>query len=179
MTYKNTTGFTFIETLLAIFILSVAIAGPLTLASRSLGAALIAKNQTIAYYLGQDAIEYLRYARDTSCLAGGVSPCVAPSWVSTCSSANGGCQVDSTNDTVTATSCEVSGCPMLKYDTGTFRFGYSSGTNSLFKRTIVIAPLNVSGGVTKEFQIVVTVEWKDVGSVTRKVVLQENMFLWQ
>ncbi len=64
-------GFTLIETLVAVMILATAIAGPLTLASRALNTSLIAKDQITAYYLAQDAIEYVRYARDTNRLQGG------------------------------------------------------------------------------------------------------------
>ena len=64
-------GFTLIETLVAILILTTAIAGPLTIASRGLNAALIAKDQTTASYLAQDAIEYVRAVRDTNRLLGG------------------------------------------------------------------------------------------------------------
>lgn len=52
-------AFTIIETLVAISILMVALAGPISIAERSLRASEIAKSQFIASYLAQDAIEYI------------------------------------------------------------------------------------------------------------------------
>ena len=63
-------GFTLIETLVAILLLSSAIAGPMTIAARGLYASTIVRNEVTAYYLAQDAMEYIRYARDSNSLTG-------------------------------------------------------------------------------------------------------------
>jgi prepilin-type N-terminal cleavage/methylation domain-containing protein len=57
-------GFTIIETLVAITILMIAIAGPLTIASQALHAAQDAKNQMIAMNLAQEAVEEIRNLKD-------------------------------------------------------------------------------------------------------------------
>ncbi len=57
---KGLRGFTLVETLVAIAILMIAIAGPLTIASKGLTAATYAKNQVIASFLAQDLIEYVK-----------------------------------------------------------------------------------------------------------------------
>lgn len=57
---KGLKGFTLVETLVAIAILMIAIAGPLTIASKGLTAATYAKNQVIASFLAQDLIEYVK-----------------------------------------------------------------------------------------------------------------------
>ena len=49
MKYSSKKGFTLIETLVAIAILMVAIAGPLDIAEKGLIAAVNSRNQTIAY----------------------------------------------------------------------------------------------------------------------------------
>jgi len=59
-------GFTLIETLVAIAVLMIAIAGPLTVAEKGLSASIYAKNQTTATYLAQDAMEYVRNIVDTN-----------------------------------------------------------------------------------------------------------------
>ncbi len=63
---KNTEnkGFTIIETLVAITILMVAITGPLTISQRGLTNAVFARDQLVATYLAQDALEFVHYARD-------------------------------------------------------------------------------------------------------------------
>ena len=59
----------FIETLVAITILSAAVAGPMALSIKNIGAASVSKDQLVAFYLGQEAIEYVRNVRDTNILA--------------------------------------------------------------------------------------------------------------
>lgn len=65
----STRGFTLIETLVAIAILAIAVAGPLVAASRALVAAQLSRDQLVASYLAQEGIEYLRYFRDNAYLA--------------------------------------------------------------------------------------------------------------
>jgi hypothetical protein len=57
---KTNSGFTIIETLVAITILMVAIVGPLTIAHKGLLAAVYSSQQITASYLAQDAIEFLK-----------------------------------------------------------------------------------------------------------------------
>lgn len=57
-------GFTLLETLVAVMILSLAVAGPLYVADRALVAAHISRDQLTASYLAQEGIEYIRSMRD-------------------------------------------------------------------------------------------------------------------
>lgn len=61
---KKNGGFTIIETLVAITILMIAIAGPLTIANQALHAALDARDQMIASNLAQETIEEVRNLKD-------------------------------------------------------------------------------------------------------------------
>src|SRR5579864_4923963 len=96
-------GFTLMETLVAVLLLSIAIAGPLTIASKGIQATTLAKDQDSAFYLAQDAIEYVRWARDTNTLGNtnwlegtiNLTPCV-----STDGSAS--CQIDTLKSTISA-----------------------------------------------------------------------------
>lgn len=63
--HNNTTcGFTLIETLVAISILMIAIAGPLTVANKAYHTALGTRDQVIATNLAQEAMEYINYWKD-------------------------------------------------------------------------------------------------------------------
>jgi len=62
-------GFTLIETLVAVTILTLTIAGPLYTASRALVAAETARDQLTASYLAQEGVEYVRMMRDTEFLS--------------------------------------------------------------------------------------------------------------
>lgn len=61
---KKQKAFTLIETLVAISILMISIAGPLTVASKGYTSALDARNQSVAIYLAQEGLEYLSYQKD-------------------------------------------------------------------------------------------------------------------
>ena len=69
-------GFTLIETLVAIAILMIAIAGPLVVADKAYRAAIDARNQTIASNLAQETMEYLKNFKDNS--AAGAWPADMP-----------------------------------------------------------------------------------------------------
>ncbi|MDP1690213.1 MAG: prepilin-type N-terminal cleavage/methylation domain-containing protein [bacterium] len=61
-------GFTLIETMIAITILTFAMAGPMFTAGRSIVAAQTARDQLTATYLAQEGIEYVRMMRDNEYL---------------------------------------------------------------------------------------------------------------
>lgn len=165
-------GFTLIETLMAIFILSVALTGPLTIASKGLQTVLIAKDQTTAYYLAQDAMEYVRFKRDSNTLEG-------KAWLDGfvgCTTTDG-CTVDSVANVVSA--CTSSGCPVLNYQESKSWFTYGSGGGivpSAFTRKVTFTTVS---GNADEMTVTVAVSWKDIGVLTRTVVVRENIFKWQ
>jgi type II secretory pathway pseudopilin PulG len=63
-TQNNKKAFTLIEALVAISILMIAIASPMTLAQKGLSTAVLSKDQMIAAFLAQDAIEAVKNIRD-------------------------------------------------------------------------------------------------------------------
>jgi prepilin-type N-terminal cleavage/methylation domain-containing protein len=181
MTYKKyKKGFTLIETLLAVLILAIALAAPLTIAAKALSAALIAKDQTTAFFLAQDAVEYLRFKRDTSTLTS--TPIAPVSWLagfdSECSGADG-CKVDSVKNTVTACS---GACEVLQFNETKSWYTYDTSVSgevikpSIFTRKVVLGSVASN---SDERSITVTVNWKDVGGVTRSLVVREHITNWQ
>jgi len=62
--HNNKSGFTLIETFVAVLILVFAVIGPLGLLSRAIADGNYAKNQVTAYYLAQEAIEQIINQRD-------------------------------------------------------------------------------------------------------------------
>ena len=177
-------GFTLIETLIAVLLLATAITGPLTIASKGLTATLVAKDQFTAFYLAQDAIEYVRYVRDSSCLAAGGGPegCPLGSWMpllANCGSANG-CYFDSLSDDITPPTACGGTCPAMKYDSALKKFSYTSGTPTpqRFVRTVSVE--SSPSGNQDEVIVTVTLAWSDVaGVVHAPVIVRENLFRWQ
>lgn len=62
---KKPHGFTLIETLVSATIITLAILGPLSLASEASSNARMTKDRLIATYLGQEAIELIRFQQDS------------------------------------------------------------------------------------------------------------------
>lgn len=62
-------AFTLVETLIAVSILTLSIAGPLLAASRSLVLAQVSRDKLTASYLAQEGIEYVRAMRDDAYLS--------------------------------------------------------------------------------------------------------------
>ncbi|MGI9118186.1 MAG: type IV pilus modification PilV family protein [Minisyncoccia bacterium] len=65
-TKKSTKGFTLIEVLVAVLLLSITVAALLTLVADSVTAASYGKNDIVATYMGQEALDYFRNVRDTN-----------------------------------------------------------------------------------------------------------------
>lgn len=183
---QHNRGFTLIETLIAIFVLMLSITGPLTMAAKGLQVTILAKDQDTAFYLAQDAVEYVRWVRDTnklrgaSWLAGLDGTANGHSTVSgSCTGANG-CYLNSLSDKITACSGT---CPVLNYDTTNNYFTYDSGTASIFTRTVrIVTPVGVNdctAGHGCEASVIVSVAWYDQGSLLRTVTVSEDMFDWQ
>ena len=66
-------GFTILETLVAISILVVALTAPLAIVSQALQSSYFARDQVTAYFLAQEAIEFLRNKRDNAGLQSSAS----------------------------------------------------------------------------------------------------------
>lgn len=156
---KNNRGFTLVESLVAIAILSISILGTYTAVQNSLQFSTIAKDQITAFYLAQEGMEFIKNVRDENALwsINSVANSGLPrSWIYGLSSATtdpcwyGGsgtgqktCTIDSNVgfDNAGVVSCGggFGSCANIKQDTTTGLFGYSSGgtwvaTN--FKREI-------------------------------------------
>ena len=63
-------GFTLLETIVALAILSAAIVGPMSLVSRGISGARISKNRIIASYLAQEGMEIVRGIKEQNAIAG-------------------------------------------------------------------------------------------------------------
>ena len=64
----NKKGFTLLEVITAIFILTVGVGGALSLMNQTLSTASIIEQRLIASYLAQEGIEIVRNIRDTNWL---------------------------------------------------------------------------------------------------------------
>jgi prepilin-type N-terminal cleavage/methylation domain-containing protein len=162
---KKNRGFTLIEALVAITILTVSIAGPITIASRGMASAMFARDQITAFYLAQEAIEFIRNKRDENNLKG-------DNWTDGLEDCLDGkvCVIDSKNNEINE--CIGGICPVLKYNDNTAFYSYDNGEDSSFTREIRIATVNV-----KEIAITTTLLWSS-GSVTKSFTVKEHILDW-
>lgn len=189
---KNTSGFTLIETLVAISLLMLALIAPMSLAAQALTTAYFSRDQITAYYLAQEGIETVRAVRDaniialaegqsvndvfctaTYCIPYGTTASNAPAFTS-----------DATQPTSQALqSCGVSACAPLKIYCSTAPnglascvYGYTSGgTNTVFTRTIKAYLVNSSD--KDELRVAVTVSWYE-GTIAQNFTINEDLYRW-
>jgi prepilin-type N-terminal cleavage/methylation domain-containing protein len=172
----RSSGFTLIETLVAVTLLTVAVIAPITLTAQSLQTAFYARDQITAFYLAQEAIEAIRSILDGQILqitqtanASGLN-IFGPIPLS-----NQPFTVDAriANSSGAITSCSGT-CPPLQTD-GTL-YGYQSGwSNSNFTRTVKAAFV---GAGQDEIRITVTVTWQTGAYQVRTFSISENLYRW-
>lgn len=185
-------GFTLVETLVAIAILLVAIVGPMSIAQKGAQSAYYANEQMTAVFLAQEALEAVRKVRDDNGLltlkykttGGADGTSNSEKWyadlvaLSTCTTASG-CDYNVNSETFSR-DCSTSNECTLHESQGAsdIVYGYdSSWPLSKYERKIVVGPLLPEGG----HLLTVTVSWRTyimgtgVGD-TREVVLQTYLY---
>ena len=170
---KKKKGFTLIETLVAISLLVVSVAAPMSLAVRSLSSAFYARDQVTAFHLAQEAIESIRIVRDGNALRAvkGVSVDLLAGIPSTDGTAF---TVDTRNNAMEI--CDPEGCDPL-YNNGEF-YGHEEGSGwevTRFTRTVTANEIDESGD---EIKVSVEVRWRSGTFQERAFTISENLYRW-
>ena len=182
-------GFTLIETLIAVSILALAIAGPLVTANRAIVAAETARDQLTASYLAQEAIEYVRLMRDDEFLStyqAGTANLSVAAWTRFVSGADSAsstsciastCLVDASPGVAMSaalTPCSGNSCTPLYVKNGAYTQSSSGGAvQTVFTRTLQAT--TISGN---EERIVATVSWNFHG-IPYIVTSTDHLTSWQ
>jgi prepilin-type N-terminal cleavage/methylation domain-containing protein len=177
-TSKSGRGFTLIETLVAVALLTISIVAPMTLTAQSLAAAYYARDQITAYNLAQEGIEAVRAVRDGQVLLiSGSSDATGIDLFGTVP-VNQDFIIDA-RETNTETAMEIcSGrCPPLQTD-GTL-YGYNPDTSS-WPPTQFIRSLRASyvPGTQDEIRLAVTVTWTTAVGQPRTFTIYANVYRW-
>jgi len=173
---KNNSGFTLVETLVAISIFTISILALMSVLSKGMADTNYAKQKNTASYLAQEGIEYIRNMRDTSVLSNQDGWTSFINNISLCTIASS-CYVDMDLPN-TFISCPGNVCPFLEYDSSFSKYGYnlSSNVDSGFTRIIYIDNANLQNN-NNEIKIISRVEWTQ-GSGNRSVEFSENLYNW-
>lgn len=177
--YETQKGFTVLESIVAIMILSLGVSGAFSAIQQSLSQSIIAKDEVKAFYLAQEAIEIIRNKRDNNQLAiigGGTN-----NWLSGIAGVAGDpcyfgktCRADATGpSSIYLYSCSGGwdSCSYLSQNQTTYIYAYS-GTVSNFRREIQIESVNVN-----EIMVTVRVSWKK-GLINKEFKIKTHLFNW-
>ncbi len=180
-TQKNNKGFTLVESLVAIGILSISILATFTAVANGLQSSEISRDQIKAFYLIQEGMEFIKNTREENALknisgtptdwlagisaVGGVAPAGDACYFGRT------CRIDSANKTMTYCGAAFSTCPVLQQSPTTLVYGYNAGwTNTRFKREIQIESVNAT-----EIKVTIQVSWTG-GDVTKSVKVSQSLF---
>jgi len=154
-------GFTLIETMVALVLITVAMGPVFILATSSVNVASRIEHNIIASNLAQEGIEVIRNIRDTNWTSGAVFDNNLPvgTWRVQWDTIGGGLMAVGSN-------------PALKKDSGLYN--YPTGTDTVFRRTVTISKPN-SG----ELVLISSVTWIERGNIDRTVSTESHLFDWK
>lgn len=157
-------GFTVLETIVAIAVVSLAIAGATAAVRTGLVGSSLAKEQSQAFYLSQEAIEIIRNMRDANVLANFNN--TPTNWLSGIATAGSACAPPNTctvdaniyplQNPLSNIGCSGwNSCPYLRQDPVTFVYGYNGAwPQTRFRREIQIETVSAN-----EVNITVQISW--------------------
>ena len=171
-------GFTLVETLVAITILTIAMTGPMVISQKGISSAGYARDQITAFYLAQEAVEYVKNVRDTNNINNEFDWL---KYLNLCTNATP-CKIDGTVIDFTApgsqavVNCGSGGCGFIKFNATDNFYGYGSGSSwsdSRFTRSIEIEEIDDD----REAIVTVTIEWiTNAFSTPRSFIVTEHIF---
>ena len=154
-------GFTLVEALAALAVLTVGLVPIMMAAFSATGVADSLRNDMIASNLAQEGIEVVRAVRDTNWFKG--LPAFDPSTITM-----GDHQVVWNSTTITAAYTNIP----LKID-GNGVYNYTTGTNTIFYRKVTLTQISAS-----EIQVISDVTWKD-RKQNRDIKIESYLFDWK
>ena len=161
----NNKGFSLIEVITAIFILTVGVGGAFSLIYQTLSAVYTIRSELTASFLAQEGVEIVKNLRDNAWLESRAA--TSTSWLSNLSEAGGDFEIDYSTQSLS----RANNSTYLKVDSNGF-YNYSTGTPTNFTRNVVLT--NVS---TTTVKVVVNIEWQ-TGGRSHSLEIVENITNW-
>lgn len=164
-TNKNSNaGFTLLEVIAAVFVLTVGVLAAYSVVSRVLSTTHSSANRLTAAYLAKEGIEIVRNIRDTN-------------WLNVLSWNNGLVVGDYEADYNDNSLTPFGSLSFLKIDGGFYNYG--NGNNTPFKRKINIGYPNTDDCLSSNCLTVrVEVTWQEKGETKGPIRVIENLYNW-
>ena len=182
-TYK-TRGFSLIEVLVAVSVLIISVTGTLSIIAREVSSAAIAKDQVVAFYLAQEALEYVRGVRDNNAIHDPRN-----SWLTGLDGLNSlpdcitnKCVIDVNADPLSVeqevAECDVTGCDPLFLDSPSGVYNQQDdGDPTMFTREVQVVGIDDASSPVREVRVDATVRW--TSGVERSFTISGNLFNWR
>lgn len=202
MSYHNhkKKGFTLIETIVSLAVLSLSVAGPMTLAAHSIKASGAAKNELIATHLVEEGLEVVRNIRDNKSAedtSDRVGPVNGYIWMQgiydNCKTAPG-CVIDITqhaSPNVWNNATAIIPCPadcstraIIYRNPSTSLYRQSASAlgspwlNTQFTRTILMTGIDDPVTPERQVRVTVTVTYPGYGSIIRTMRVTQDVYNW-
>ena len=175
-------GFTLIETMVAITLLTVAIVAPMMLTVQALASAYYSRDEITAYYLAQEAIEEVHQIVDGQILQIAKNSAGGDLFGSIPVNQNFTVDARQSNPNEAISVCPQNGCPPLQTDGNLYGQNQSGWTNTNFTRTVIACYVQSNGSCasteTDEMRISVTVSWITGSFATKSFTLSEDLYRW-
>jgi len=179
--YKYKRGFTVLESIVAIFVLSLSISGVFSAVQQGLSQNIIAKDEVKAFYLAQEAIEIIRNKRDLNQIAKlNIDPTrdwlyqIAGNSAYPCDF-NKVCRADIYDSSLTRCGDNWDTCPKLRQNPTSYVYSYynSSWPETNFTREIKIEQIN-----SNEVAITVRISWTKGGLLPFSFKTKVHLLNW-
>jgi type II secretory pathway pseudopilin PulG len=174
---KALTGFTLLEVLVAIFVITVGLIGVITVLQNTMFLRSISSSRLTAAYLAQEGIEIVRNVRDTNWLEAHNKADFTP-WDEGFSDCSIGCEIDYADlrEEDPVFSPYFGSGRKLKIDSASGFYNYDFGDDTKFARKITIEkdPADLNNVLI----ITVNVSWEDRGKMYNFPPVQEKLYQW-
>jgi prepilin-type N-terminal cleavage/methylation domain-containing protein len=175
---KNNKGFTLVETLVAIGVLTLSIAGTFTAVQNGVKSSNISKDETTAFYLAQEGMESIKNIRDQNALLtidAATTGEAGTDWLyglaetaSDPCAFGRTCIIDAPYARATRCDAGFGSCPYLLYDSSESLYNHTTGSATTFKRELQFT--EISAG--REIKVTMNISWIDRGT-TRSFQVSE------
>ncbi len=164
---KSRAGFTLVEAIVAIGVISVGFVGSLVLISKSSAQASILKDRVVAAHLAAEGLEVVHNIRDTNWLKG------FPWRTGLDDTSNGTVNYNSTGVTNSDNQC-------LNWDGSTYFHTYTITCSTSFRRHIELATKSetIAGNNVSYLEVKSIMEWKEK-SLTHSLTVIDHLYDWK